>query len=277
MNRKSCTFSEFKDIIGSVKLLLDGLSQLSKYISLNIDSLPDEEWNNHVRRFEVCYRQPIDTLIEDANHKLNSIRKRLRKVKRANKIRKLNNEIHKKLLNESKSTNQVRSQVWKENCDVQRNDLISDSSDAQLILSQIRQKKIGLSCLLNKLVSIRNYRNVLKSENVKRNIFGGSPADDCSFEANIDTLQQRVINQLIQNNREELYIKNLFNCTKQRTKKPNTDLNPAQSSTTDSKISATGWHKYSNTSLCAEIHSSEALLRTRRPNRVWDRYSLEQN
>lgn len=213
MKRKLSILSDLKADLFRLNKLKSDLHKFVQLLVNNRNNFSDEVWDEHIAHYRISYQSPIENLLHLVRFRFNTFKKHCRDVKRSRKLRKQNHIVHKQLcIEQINSISQKISE--KSNCNVdcqeQRQIDLLNLNDAKLMLDKINLKKINLVCLLNKINALVKYREVCQNENTKNDFLITNSSDCSRFQIEIQKLKQKLSDQIRKNNREEIFIKNLF-------------------------------------------------------------------
>lgn len=196
-------------LLTSADLAVQDLYKRERICRENVDQLSEEQWQLQLAQLR-SQKEQIEASSKLVQQLLGPAQKRLNRTRRARKLRRKNRSLHKHLVKVADEEHNKRvqlahkKQVDEEEAKLEQLELEQfDREDATSMLNEISRKKEDLISFHQKVISLEKYRSIAKQSE------SGSPSSK-----NPDTfalLKENIINRLLQYNKEETDIKQVFN------------------------------------------------------------------
>lgn len=198
----------FTTLLSSAELAVQDLYKKEKFCRENVDQLTEEQWQLQLAQLRL-QKEQVKASANLVEQQLRPVQRRLKQIRRARKLRRKNRALHKQLVKAADDEHNRRVQLTfkqqteKEKARREQFELDQlDREDANCMLNEILRKKKDLIAFHQKVISLEQYQLVAtQSES------GPTSKNPDAFSQ----LKESIINRLVQYNKEENYIKQVFN------------------------------------------------------------------
>lgn len=229
-------------LLTSTESSLEDLHKRERICRENVDQLSEGQWQLQLAQLRL-QKEQIEASTKLVQQQLGPVQKRLNRTRRARKLRRKNRLLHKRLVKLADDEHNKRAQLAHEQQvdeEKARREQLEceqfDREDATSMLNEISRKKKDLLSFHQKVISLEKYRSIANQTES-----GSKPSKNPDA---FTLLKENIINRLVQFNKEETYIKEVFNVSTCTSKKKTVNQKEQQQTTLQKQLKkhSDQWH-----------------------------------